>query len=90
MDFAVQPDPRVKMKESKRKRKKDKYLELARELKKTMKPESGGNNICKWCARYSHQRIGKGTWRVRNKRAGGHLPNYSIVKIRIPRRVLET
>ena len=36
MDFAVPTDHRIKLKESKRK---DKYLDFARELKKTMEHE---------------------------------------------------
>ena len=39
MDFAVRADYRIKLKESE---KKDKYLDLARELKKNM--EHGGDN----------------------------------------------
>ena len=56
MNFAIPADHRVKLKESK---KKDKYLDLARKLKKTttMKHESDGDTNCKWCTRYSHQRI---------------------------------
>ena len=45
MDFAVPADHRVKLKEGE---KKNKYLELARELKKS---------LYNWCARYSYQRI---------------------------------
>ena len=43
MDFAVPADHRVKLKESK---KKDKYLDLARELKKTMENESDDDTNC--------------------------------------------
>ena len=45
MDFAVPPDQRVKLKESE---KKDKYLDLARELKKTMEHEIDGNTNRSW------------------------------------------
>ena len=41
VDFAIPADHRIKLKES---GKKDKYLDLARELKKTMEHE-GDNNI---------------------------------------------
>ena len=46
VDFAVPADHRIKMKECE---KKDKYLDLARELKKTM--EHAGNNYTNsdWC-----------------------------------------
>ena len=58
--------------------KKDKYLDLAWELKK----------LCPW---YSHQRIGKRTRGLGNKRTSGDNPNYSIIEIdQILRRVLET
>ena len=51
MEFAVPADHRVKLKE---KEKKDKYLDLARELKKTVKHESDGDTNCNWCYSYSH------------------------------------
>ena len=41
MDFTVPADPRVKLKESE---KRDKYLNLARELKKTMEREGDGDH----------------------------------------------
>ena len=74
--FAVPADHRVKPKESE---KKDKYLNLARELKKTMEQESDSDINCKWCVRYSQQRIGKGTGGLVNKRTNRHNPNYSII-----------
>ena len=78
MDFAVPADHRVKLKENE---KRDKYLDLARELKKTMEYESDGDANCKWCARYCHQRIYTGTGERKNKRTSGDYPNYSIIKI---------
>ena len=45
MDFAVPADHRVKLKEIE----KYKYLDLARELKKTLKHESDGDAYCNWC-----------------------------------------
>ena len=50
MDFAVPADHRVKLKKTK---KRDKYQDLARELKKeTMEYESYGETNCNWCTRY--------------------------------------
>ena len=47
VDFAVLPDHRIKRKESE---KKDKYLDLARELKKkTMEHEGDDYTYCDWC-----------------------------------------
>ena len=45
-DFAVPADHSVKLQE---KEKKDKYQDLARELK-TMKHENDDNNSCNWCS----------------------------------------
>ena len=47
MAFAVSDYHRVKLKESE---KKDKYLDLARELKKTVEHESDGDTNCNWCS----------------------------------------
>ena len=64
VDFAVLADHRVKLKESV---KKDKYLDLARELKK---------NLWSW---YIYRKIIKGTGRLGNKRTSGDHPNiYTI------------
>ena len=49
-------------------KKKDKYLEIARELKKTVKRESEGYPNCNWCSWYSHRRIIKGTWGIGNNK----------------------
>ena len=51
-------DQRVKLKEIE---KGDKYLDLARELKKTMKHKSDGDTSCNWWIGSSHQRIPTGT-----------------------------
>ena len=51
MDFANPADHWVKLKESE---KKDKYLALAREPKKTMDHESDDDTNCDRCSRYSH------------------------------------
>ena len=73
MDLAVLADHMIKLKESK---KRYKYLDLARELKKLCNMKV--MMICNWYAQYSHQRIGKGAERLGNKRTSGHHPNYSI------------
>ena len=51
VDSAVPVDHRIKLKESE---KKDKYLDLARELKKTIEHESDDYTNCDWCFRYSN------------------------------------
>ena len=45
LDFAVPVDHRVKLKECE---KRDKYLDIARELKKKVKHESDDYTNCKW------------------------------------------
>ena len=57
MDFAILADHKVKLKESE---KRDKYLDLAREMKKTTEHESDGDTDCNWCTWLSHQRIDTG------------------------------
>ena len=78
MDFAVPADHRVKLKESK---KRNKYLNLARELKKPMEHESGSDTICNWSDRDSYKRIDTGTGGLGNKRETGDHSNNSIVEI---------
>ena len=46
VDFAVPADHKTKMKESE---KRDKYIDLARELKKTMEHEGDNYTNCDWC-----------------------------------------
>ena len=46
-----------------------------------MEYESDGDNNCTWRSRYSHQRIGKGIGRHRNKRTSGDHLIYSMVEI---------
>ena len=72
MDFAVPADHRVEWKESENK---DKYLNLAWELKKTMEHENDVYINCKWCSWYSHRRIIKVTGGFGNKRTSGDYPN---------------
>ena len=76
--FAVPADHRVKLKESE---KKDKYLELSRELKKIVEHESDDYTNCNWCFWYSHRRIIKGTGGLGNKRTSGDHPNYNSIEI---------
>ena len=51
VDFAVPVDHRISLKESE---KKDKYLDLTRELKKTVEHESNVCANCYWCVRHSN------------------------------------
>ena len=78
MDFAISADHRVKLKASK---KRDKYLDLNRELKKTMEHKSYCDTNCNWNVRYSHQKIGSGTGGYGNKKTIGDHLNYSIAEI---------
>ena len=66
----------------------DRYLDLARKLKKktnktkqTMEHENDSGTNYNRCVRYSHQRIGTGSWGFENNRMIGDHPNYSIIKI---------
>ena len=62
--------------------KRDKYLDLARELKKkTVEHESDDYTNCNWCSWCSHQRIGTWTGGHGNNRTGGDCLNYNIVEI---------
>ena len=51
VDFAVPADHRIKLKEYE---KKDKYLDLAWELKKTVELEGDNYTNCDWCFWYSN------------------------------------
>ena len=51
VDFAVPADHRIKLKECE---KKDKYIDLARELKKTMEHEGDNYTNCDWCFCHSN------------------------------------
>ena len=46
VDFAIPADHRIKLKECE---KRDKYLDLARELKKNMEYEGDNYTNCDWC-----------------------------------------
>ena len=60
MDFTISADHRVKLKENK---KRNKYIDLARELK-SMEHESNGDTDCNWGVRENSQRIDKGTGKL--------------------------
>ena len=66
MDFAILADYGVKLKESEER---DKYLDLARELKKTIEHENDCDTNCNWHVRYSQQRTGTGTEDLEKKKA---------------------
>ena len=78
MDFAVPANHKVKLKENE---KKDKYLDLVRELKKIVKHKSEvytNYNLSSWL---SHRRIIKETEGLGNKRMSGDHPNYCTTEI---------
>ena len=72
MDFSVLADHRIKLNESE---KRDKYCDLARDLKKkqkkkqnkTIKHEWDADNNCNWHARHGHENIDTGTGGLENK-----------------------
>ena len=75
MVFAVPADHRIKLKESE---KKDKYLNLARNLKKKLWNIVYTNRD--WCFRYSNRKIIKRTGGLGSWRTSGDHPNYIIVE----------
>ena len=77
VDFAVSADHRIKLKECE---KKDKYLDLARELKKTMEYEGDNYTYFDWSFWYSNWRIIKGTGGLGSWKMSGDHPNYSITE----------
>ena len=60
--------------------KKNKYLDLAWELKKTMEHEGDNYTNYDWCFWYSHQRINKGTEELGGWGTNGDHTNYSIIE----------
>ena len=76
VDFAVPADHWGKLKESE---KKDKYLDLARELTKMWNMKVSVIPIVIGTF-LSHQRIIKGTGGIGNKRTSGDHPNYYIIE----------
>ena len=63
VDLAVPADHSGKIRES---GKRNKFLDLSRELKKTMEHESGGDTNCGCCTWDNPQGIGKWTGRLGN------------------------
>ena len=78
VDFGVLADHRVKLKESE---KRDRYLDQAKELKKTVEHQSDCDTNCNWCTRNSHHRTGAGIGGLRNNRMSADHLNYSMVEI---------
>ena len=77
MDFIVSEDHRVTIKE---KEKKDKSLDVARELKSYVTWIDGYTNY-NWSTRNNLQGLWKGTGRVGNWRTDWDHPNYNIIEI---------
>ena len=77
MDFAVLADHRIKLKKAKRKISTWTLLENW----KTVEHESDDDTNCNWCSWYSHQRIGRGTGGLGNKRTSKDYPKYGFIKI---------
>ena len=78
----------IKLKECK---KKDKYLDLARELKKIMEHKSDDCTNCDWCFWHSNLKIFKGPGGFGSWWTSGDQQTTGLLKTaRILRRVLET
>ena len=73
MDFADSADQREKIKKHE---KRDKYLDLARERKKTVKHVSNGDTNYNWHTWNGLQRLGT----VGNQRTSRDYPNYCIAE----------
>ena len=78
VDFTVPADHSVKLKDNE---KRDKYLDLARELKKLWNIKVTVISIVIGTLSTVIKRIGTGTGGLGNKRTGEDHPNYSIVEI---------
>ena len=76
--FVVSDDYRVKLKESK---KRDKYLDLAKEMVNVWNMKVMVIQIVIGRARYSHQMLRIETGGLRNKRTSRDYPNHSIGEI---------
>ena len=64
------------------KKKIDKYLDLARALKKTVGHEgSGGGTSCSFCAWNSLEKLGQKPRRTGHQSKNWDYPNHSIVKL---------
>ena len=78
MDFVVPVDHIGEIKENENT---GKYLQLARELKKSLEHDGDSDTYCCWCARNDTQRHGKGAGRVENRRTSRDYPDFYIIKI---------
>ena len=78
MDFAVPADYIMKIQVNK---KRDKYLDLAREPKNVMEHESDGDTNYIWSTQDGLQRFRKGTGRFGNRKTCRDHPKYSVTKI---------
>ena len=76
VDFVVQADHRVKLKENEDR---NKYLDPS-ENWKTMEHESDGDTNCSWSTWRNYQRIGKGIEILGNKRTSWNYSGYSLIK----------
>ena len=76
-DFAVPGHHRINLKECE---KKDKYRDLARELKKAVEHKSNDYAKCDWCFWHNYQRIIKRPGGHRSWRTGRDYSNDSIAK----------
>ena len=79
MDFAV-PTDRWSVGTAKEIEKKDKFIDLFRELKKIVECESDVYTNCNWCTWYNHQRIDSRTGGLGNERTSGDYPSDSIIE----------
>ena len=77
VDFSVPADHRIKLKECE---KKDKYLDLARELKKTVEQAGDNNTNCNWCVWNNNKMITKETGELGSCRTSGDHLNYYIIE----------
>ena len=77
VDSAVSVDHRIKLKESE---KKDKYHDLAREIKQFMEHEGDNYTNRDWYFLYSHQMIIKGTAGLGGRRTSGDHSNYDNIE----------
>ena len=78
MNFAIPVDLSGEIKSNE---KRDKYLDLARKLKKSLEQEDDGNTNCNWCAWNDPPRLDKWVIRIVNRRTNRKHLNYSIAKI---------
>ena len=78
MNFTVPADHKANLKEGE---KKDKYLKPCYRTEKSMEYESDSDTNSNRRTWYSHQKIGKGTGGLGNKRTSEDYLNYSTVKI---------